>query len=356
MEAETPRTYSRSSAQTPEHRRRQARHVRPDEIECTPAFEACLGRFRNYLNVERGLSKHTLAAYQRDLRRFGDFLRRQGVDSWSRITMEVIQDYLATLFRAEYATRSMSRYTVAIRVWLRWLFDNGQIPEDVASLIELPKLGRQLPHTLNLDRTGELVSSPDTAEPLGLRNRAILEVIYASGLRVSELCGLLERDLSLHTRCVRVMGKGRRERVVPIGKLAIDALEVYLEHERPGLLLRGIETGRFEGPLTPLRRAKLPVFLSRTGGSIERTAVWRLVRKAAAQLGLKGKVSPHTLRHSFATHLLEGGANLRTVQELLGHANIATTEIYTHVQTKELIETHRRHHPHGADRRSRRGA
>lgn len=315
---------------------------------CTPAFLKSLDTFRTYLNVELGLSANTLQAYRRDLERFGDFLRRRGVDDWNTITHEVVQGYLVEQSGLGHKETTLARRVVALRMWLRWLHLTGQIHQDRTALIELPKKWQRLPETLTLDRTDELVTSPDTDRPLGLRDRAILELLYACGLRVSELCGLRAGDVNLTAGYVRCMGKGRKERVTPIGRKALDALEVYLEKARPKLLETGMQRGRYERPVTKRVAATLPLFLSRTGGPLERVAVWQMVRREATRLGIPGKVSPHTLRHSFATHLLEGGADLRVVQELLGHADVSTTEIYTHVQTQRLQEVHARCHPRGA--------
>lgn len=314
---------------------------------CAPNFEAALEAFHVYQNVECGLSANTMQAYRRDLRRFGDFLRRLGLEDWNQIDSQVVQRHLLELTDAGLSEASIARHVVAIRMWLRWLHNTRRITQDLTNLLEPPKRWKRLPHTLNLDRTEDLVTSPNPDHPLGLRDRALLELFYACGLRVSELCGLRRRDVQLAAGYVRCMGKGRKERVVPLGGKARDALEAYLEHQYPELLQKALENGRAPTPLTEKVRAELPFFLSRTGGPIERTAVWRLVRREAVRSGIPGKVSPHTLRHSFATHLLEGGADLRVVQELLGHASVSTTEIYTHVQTKRLRETHRRFHPHG---------
>jgi len=319
---------------------------------CTPAFEASLDAFHVYQNVECGLAANTIRAYRRDLRRFGDSLRRQSIDTWSAITPRVVQRHLVELSDSGHRESTIARHVAAIRMWLRWLHETRQIPENVTTLLESPKRWKRLPHTLNLDRAAELVTSPELEHPLGLRDRAMLELFYACGLRVSELCGLRQRDVNLNAGYVRCMGKGRRERVVPIGRKARDAIEAYLEHLCPKLLQRAIETGRAPAPLTNKVRAAMPLFLTRNGGAIERTAVWRIVRREARRCGIKGKASPHTLRHSFATHLLEGGANLRVVQELLGHVSVSTTEIYTHVQTGRLREVHTRCHPHGRERRA----
>ena len=273
------------------------------------------------------------------------------MDNWTEIRPQIVQGHLIELTEADYCEATIARHVVAIRMWLKWLHHTRRIPEDLTTLLEPPKRWKRLPQTLNLDRTVELITSPDLDHPLGLRDRAILELFYACGLRVSELCGLRMKDVNLNAAYLRCMGKGSRERVVPIGGKARDAIEAYLEHLRPEQLQHALENGRIETPLTDKARADLRLFLSRTGGPIERTAVWRIVKKQARLCGIKGKVSPHTLRHSFATHLLEGGADLRSVQELLGHANVCTTEIYTHVQTKRLSELHARCHPHGQERR-----
>lgn len=325
--------------------------LRSAEHQCTPAFEASLEAFHVYQNVECGLAGNTIEAYRRDLRRFGDFLRRKSIDNWSEISSEVIQRYLVELTDADYCESTIARQVVAIRMWLRWLHETKRIPTDLTTLLEAPKRWKHLPQTLDLDRTVELVTSPELDGPLGLRDRAMLELFYACGLRVSELCGLRIGDVNLRAGYARCMGKGRRERVVPVGRQARDALEAYLEHLRPKLLRRAMEAGRVEAVMTDKVRAALPLFLSRSGGRLDRTAVWRVVRREARRCGIKGQVSPHTLRHSFATHLLEGGADLRVVQELLGHVSVGTTEIYTHVQTGRLRELHARCHPHGKERR-----
>jgi integrase/recombinase XerD len=336
----------RDDAATP---RRAGAPVTESQTRCSSVFLKSLDDFRQYQSVECGLSLNTLAAYRRDLLDFGAFLvQRKAGDDLAGIDWRIVQAYLARLTDDGYRESSIARKLVAIRVWLRWLFFNHRIPKDVTSLLEMPKLGRRLPRPLSLDRTAELVTSPETTAALGLRDRAILELFYSSGLRVSELCNLAMRDVNLSELWVRAMGKGRRERIVPVGRPARDALEAYFEHERVPLLDKYRRREKID-VLRPRDVAQAPVFLSRTGGRIERTAVWRLVRREAVRRGIPGKVSPHTLRHSFATHLLEGGADLRVVQELLGHVNVATTAIYTHVQTRRLEKVHADHHPHGAN-------
>lgn len=324
------------------------RHGAPTAADCTPAFEQSLEAFRVYQNVELGLSANTVASYRRDLRWFGAFLKQRGINDFSTLTPEVIQQYLVEQSQLGYKETTLARRVVALRMWLRWLHVTHQIPDDLTSLVELPKKWQRLPVTLNLDRTVDLVTSPNPDHPMHLRDRAILELFYASGLRVSELCGLREADLNIAGRFVRCMGKGRKERIAPVGRVAVDAIEAYIEHLRPQLVAKGQQAGRWKTPLSKKDAAMLPLFLTHNGGPVDRIMIWRMVRREADRQGIPGKVSPHTLRHSFATHLLEGGADLRVVQELLGHANISTTEIYTHVQTKRLQEIHARCHPRGA--------
>ena len=239
--------------------------------ECSSAFEASLEAFRVYQNVECGLAANTLQAYRRDLRRFGDFLRRQAIDHWAAITPREVQHHLIELTSAGYSESTIARQVVAVRMWLRWLHETKQIAEDLTTLLELPKRWRRLPRTLNLDRTVDLVTSPQPDEPFGLRDRAMLELFYACGLRVSELCGLRLRDINLNVGYVRCMGKGRRERVVPVGRKAQDAIEAYCEHLRPTLVQRALETGRLEPPLTEKGQAGVSLFLSRNGGPMDRT-------------------------------------------------------------------------------------
>ena len=313
---------------------------------CDSRFLQSIERFRTYQSVECGLAANTLEAYRRDLLDFGAYLARRGVRDWDRIDHALVQDYRAMLKRRGYRDTTIARRVVAIRMWLRWLHLTGQLERDRTTLLELPKRGRPLPKTLSAERTRRLVTSPDRERPLGLRDRAILELFYASGLRVSELCGLNAGDVNLAAGYVRCMGKGRRERVVPLGRYAADAIEVYLERLRPKLLEAGLAAGHIEPPLTPRRTAAMPLFLTRRGARLDRTAVWRIVRREAKRAGV-GPVSPHTLRHSFATHLLEGGADLRVVQELLGHVDVSTTQIYTHVEISRLRTIHERYHPHG---------
>lgn len=294
--------------------------------------------FLEHLAVERGLSAHTVTSYGRDLEQFAKYLDEQGIVSAAEIDASHIGAFMS-LQRSQRGHResSVARALAAVRVFLRFLVHEGQLSADPSATVDAPRTWRRLPHVLSADRADALVRAPheETSSSakrwrLPCRDRAILELLYASGLRVSELCGLCEEDLDAAQGVVRVTGKGSKTRVVPVGHSALAALRRYTVSVRPKQ--RGTRDG---GRL----------FLSKGGRPLDRQAVWSLLRKYARRIGLTGKVSPHTMRHSFATHLLEGGANLRAVQELLGHANIATTELYTHVDAQRLLSVHERFHP-----------
>lgn len=278
--------------------------------------------------VEAGLADNTRIAYRHDLTVFDAFVGRRGL---SLATLEPmhIQQFLIERKEAGLSIASIARNLMAVKVFLRHLYAMGRLPRDLASLIEAPKKWRLIPRVLHARQVDELLAAPDEIDRFAPRDRAILELFYACGLRVSELCGLTMQDVRLDVGFLRCFGKGSKERIVPIGRTAIEAVREYIETTRA-------ELDRHHSP---------HLFLSRTGRRMERTAVWRTVVKYARRMGLTGKVSPHTLRHCFATHLLQGGADLRVVQELLGHADVATTQIYTHVDRDRLKEIHRKFHP-----------
>lgn len=337
--ARPPRPGAYDRTQTAEQR---ATHA------CGEEFMRLLDRFREYQSVELGLAALTLAAYRRDLSDFGAYLLRNGVRRCDAIAPDTVLGHLVELTRAGYRESTIARRLVSIRMWLRFAYERKLIANDITALLDLPKTWKRLPRTLDVDRAATLVTAPQAEETLGLRDRAILELFYASGLRASELCGVRAGDLDVTSGFVRVVGKGQRERVVPVGRAALDAIAAYVEHAREAQIQAGVQRGRYTLPFSAAARARLPVFLSRSGGPIERTAIWRLVKRQVMRTGLDPRISPHTLRHSFATHLLEGGADLRVVQELLGHANLTTTEIYTHVQTRRMVDVHEQYHPRGA--------
>jgi len=293
--------------------------------------------FLEHLRIERGLSKHTVEAYGRDLEYFAAHCGERNIDSPNEIDEDCVIDFAQTLgAKRNLQPVSVARALAAVRTFLKFLAAEGALASDPSALVSRPKLWRRLPDVLSQDDAGTLCSAPEkqakTSARLSWRDRAILELLYASGLRVSELCDLKLEDLDFEMSIVRVTGKGSKTRVVPVGRDALETLRRYVTLLRP----------KHAGPKDEGR-----LFLSRTGRPLDRIAVWALVKRHGKLAGIVGDYSPHTLRHSFATHLLEGGANLRAVQEMLGHANISTTELYTHVDAKRLLNVHQQFHPRG---------
>jgi integrase/recombinase XerD len=301
--------------------------------------------FLAHASVERGLAPRTIEAYARDLARFVAFLDGKGVRRLANLRREHLTGFLEALEAGGLGARSRARALVSVRRWLRYLGAAGALREDPAEGVAVPRFERALPHVLRTDEAVALIEAVDPSTPLGLRDRAMLEVLYGGGLRVSELVGLPLSALDLRAGLARVLGKGSRERMVPLGVPAVEALEAYLEQGRPPLL----------------RAAKRPtdaVFLSRRGSPMTRQNFFIRLRGIARRAGIPGeRVSPHVLRHAFATDLLEGGADLRAVQSMLGHADLSTTQIYTHVSGRRLRETVETQHPrgrgHGGGRRAR---
>jgi len=290
-------------------------------------------QYLNCLLVEKGLGKKTLDAYSRDLARYVDFMKRASVDVPGRNDTALILKHLIDMKAAGLGARSRARHLVAIRGFYRFLVQEKVIDADPSRTIDLPKSGLKLPEVLSTEEVNRLLEAPGTDTPRGLRNTAMLELLYASGLRVSELTNLRLLDINLEAGFVRVFGKGSKERIVPMGSGAIDALQAYLASGRPRLLKADLTSPY--------------LFVARAGKPMTRQGFWKLLRKTALAAGLKRRISPHSLRHSFATHLLEGGADLRAVQVMLGHVDISTTQIYTHVATERLREIHSRFHPRG---------
>lgn len=305
-------------------------------------IERDVGRFLDHLAVERGLAENTLSAYRRDLRKYTDFLAKRGVLSTAGVEDRTVRAFLASVSAAThgpdgapYKASTVARTLSAVRSFHRFLLREGLLDRDPTAGVVRPRLPRALPHPLSIDEVKGMIDSPDTSTPAGLRDRAILESMYGAGLRVSELCGLDVDDVDLEEGYVRVLGKGGKEREVPIGRFAQDAIAAYLTRSRPSLA-----TVKSRGAL----------FLNSRGGRITRQSVWRLVAGSARRSGVARGVTPHDLRHSFATHLLDGGADVRVVQELLGHASVATTQIYTLVTREHLRAAYYTSHP-----RARRG-
>ncbi|MFA5864174.1 MAG: site-specific tyrosine recombinase XerD [Phycisphaerae bacterium] len=295
------------------------------------SLRPALAEFLNHLVVERGLSPNTISAYTRDLNRLVDFLSDHKIDRPDLIRGSAVQGFLGYLAQQNLVQSSIARSAAAVRTFLKFLFLNNKIKSDPATMIDTPKPGHKLPKVLARTQIEAILQAIPTDDKLALRDCAILEMFYACGLRVSELCDLRLSDLDFTLGIVKCIGKGRRERIVPIGRPAIEAVEKYIKHLRGQLGAHARSSG---------------LFLTHRGGPLDRINTWRMIKKYALRAQLNpGKVSPHTFRHSFASHLLEGGADLRVVQELLGHANVATTQIYTHIDQRRLKSIHRRFHP-----------
>ena len=286
--------------------------------------------FLSYLTVEAGLSENTILAYGRDLKDFLEHCKSSNIKHLSGIKPAIIQDYLRVLTKDQKSESSIKRALVAIRMLLRYSKLMGLIDDDFTAILEGPKIWQRLPGICSRRQVINLLDAPDPAEPFYFRDKAMLELLYATGIRAGELAGLRISDLNLDIGYLRCLGKGNRERVVPVGKAAIEATAEYLEKLRP----------RLAKPFSDNF-----LLLSRTGCPVSRIEVWRLVKKYAVRAGMPRNLTAHTLRHCFATHLLTGGADLRSVQEMLGHVDIATTQIYTHVDLERLREIHRKFHP-----------
>ena len=289
-----------------------------------------LDAYQDHLSLERGLSERTVSAYRRESERLVDWLERRGGSGPAAATPEALREFVYELKDRGLKPTSIRRAISALRTYFGWLMLEGAIASDPTERIEPPKIGRRLPGVLSLDDVVRILEAPDETDALYWRDRALLEFAYASGVRVSELTGLRIRDLALDEGFARVLGKGSKERMVPVGGAARRALEVYLRDVRPGL-----ERGKGKGV----------VFLNARGTPLTRMGVWKILKKHVQRSGVTKRVTPHTLRHSFATHLLEGGADLAAVQEMLGHADISTTQIYTHVDREYLKDVHRQYHP-----------
>lgn len=295
-------------------------------------MRALVEQFLDYLALEKGLSDNTLAAYRLDLDRFTGYLQRRGLRGFGQVTRAHILDFLLDDREHGLAPASVARRLVAIRMLFRHLQQEGLLDLNVTDAMDSPKLWQTLPETLSPEEVERLLARPDLGKPLGIRDRAWLELLYASGLRVSELVTLTLDRVEREAAYVRCIGKGDKERIVPYGRTAGAFLRDYLEDVRPQLV-----------GASPVRE----VFVTRGGQPLSRKTVWALVRRYARQAGIDRPISPHTLRHSFATHLLANQAPLRVIQEMLGHADIATTQKYTHIDHTRLKDLHQRFHPRG---------
>ncbi|MFQ5541265.1 MAG: site-specific tyrosine recombinase XerD [Candidatus Binatia bacterium] len=286
--------------------------------------------FLNMVAVEKGLSRNTLEAYSRDLNRLASFFHARGIKSWHEGQESHLRSYFTVLRRSGLGVRSVARNLVAVRQFYRFLEKEGIIGENLLPKFLLPVEARKLPHVLGRDDVKRLLNQPDPSVPSGLRDQAMMELLYATGLRVSELVTLHTQQVNLDGDYLTVRGKGGKVRIIPFGRWAKERIQVYLKEVRPRLL--NGKVSRF-------------LFLTRSGKGFTRQGFWKLIRRYALAAGVETRVTPHTMRHSFATHLLEGGADLRSVQSMLGHTDISTTQIYTHLNRAHLKEVHRRFHP-----------
>ncbi len=293
-------------------------------------IDASIDVFLLFLATERGLSENYQISTRRSLETFGAWLSSAGHADLAGVEPAHLSDYLAHRKRAGLAAASIKAEAVALRIFFRFLAARKHLPRDPAEFIAIPRIERYLPDTLNVPDIERLLAAVGENEPLALRNRAMLELLYASGLRISELCGARLENIDLDEGWIRVTGKGNKTRIVPVGAKAREAIARYLATERPALVNR---------------RTGAEIFLSNHGRKLTRARVWQIVKEVAALAGLDANIYPHLLRHSFATHLLSNGADLRVIQELLGHADISTTEIYTHVDQRRLKAVHKKFHP-----------
>lgn len=297
-------------------------------------LDALISAFLNYIKVEKGLAANTIEAYARDLRKLQAYTLKHKLRP-EDIERGHIIDYFSSLYREHLDSKSVARHLVSLRNLFRFAQMEGILSNDPTLNLESPKLRKSLPSYLRVDEVDRLLAQPNLATPQGLRDRAIIEVLYSTGLRVSELVGVRVSDIETRMGCLRCIGKGDKERLVPIGRKALDVVQQYLEVGRPALL-----QGR--GP----NAAATPyLFINRSGKRISRIGIWRILTACGRRAGIRSALSPHKLRHSFATHLLERGADLRSVQLMLGHADISTTQIYTHVVEERLKQIYKAHHP-----------
>lgn len=298
------------------------------------AFANDLDAFLAFISLERGLAKNTVAAYGDDLRQAAGFLARRGGSDWRTVGADDAEAWIHSLSAGRYRAASLARKLTALRMLARFLVRERLRDDDFTALLAGPKLSRRIPATLSEAEVARLLAAANGGDPRSLRDRALLELFYSSGLRVSEAASLLLQQVDLRHGFLRVFGKGSKERVVPIGRQACAALETYLVSGRPHLVKP---------------RTGSQFFLNNRGGALSRMGLWLIVQQYAQRSGLTKKIKPHGLRHSFATHLLTGGADLRAIQEMLGHASIATTQIYTAVEPRRLVDHHAKFHPRNRD-------
>ncbi len=286
--------------------------------------------FLNYLSVERGLSKNTISSYRQDLKTFTEFLKADQTSGLPETTRQQIADFMLRQKETGLSVNSIARRLAAIKSFYRFLAREKILTQDPSILVESPKVWTKIPETLSLNEVDALISQPSIRDKQGIRDKAILETLYATGMRVSEAVNLRLDNLNMDIGFLRCIGKGNKERIIPLGKKAILSIKRYLESSRPSFLKK--KTCDY-------------LFLNRSGERLTRQSFWKLIKKYARDARIKKPIRPHVLRHSFATHLLERGADLRSVQEMLGHANISTTQLYTHINKERLKSIHKMFHP-----------
>ena len=289
-----------------------------------------LEEFLSYLSVERGLSANTLAAYRRDIARFFEYLKSRHIPSIQRVTRQIIDSFMLSEKDRGLSASSISRGLACLKSFFKFLVNENKVKEDVTGIIESPKLWKKLPDALSLGEVELLLKGPNVREIAGRRDKAALELMYATGMRVSEIINLKMDDVNMGVGFVKCFGKGGKERIVPFGRLAKESISQYLDKSRPELLRKKVSNF---------------LFLTRLGRPMSRQSFWKIIKKYAKAENIKKNITPHTLRHSFATHVLERGADLRILQEMLGHADISTTQIYTHVNKERLKSIHQKFHP-----------
>lgn len=292
-------------------------------------MQGVIHEFLSYLRVEKGVSMNTHDAYRRDVEKFQEFAAKKRL-TLEQASRDTIVDFLRSLYDRKLDSRSVARHLVTLRQFFRFVLIEGYVKEDPTETVESPRFRMGLPMFLSVEEVDRLLAVPDAGTIIGLRDKAMIEVMYSAGLRVSELCGLRLSDIHFDSGYLRCMGKGSKERLVPIGRKAMEVVQLYLRESRPKLL---------RDHSTEL------LFLNRHGGGCSRHGFWKTVSDFGRKAGLRKKLKPHMLRHSFATHLLDRGADLRAVQMMLGHTDIATTQIYTHVVEERLKQVYRAHHP-----------
>lgn len=296
-------------------------------------MEDWIEEYLHFLKIERGLSANTIESYQRDLKQYQHYLEQEKITDLTQVDRYVITTFLHQLKNEGKSSATLTRMITSLRRFHQFLRQEKKLDHDPMQHIETPKKAQTLPKTLSIQEVEKLIETPDTSTILGIRDRTILEVMYATGMRVSELVNLKMEDLHLTLGLIQTIGKGDKERIIPLGDLALQWLERYLEESRPALLNK---KATVEVPY---------VFLNHHGQGFTRQGIWKNLRKLVQLAGIKQTVTPHTLRHSFATHLLENGADLRIVQELLGHADISTTQIYTHITKQRMTKVYQEHFP-----------